>query len=99
VRRARREPWHVAPVATDDYFDSMTRDEFLAWFDGSEVFSPDAPLCVRVGVRLPVDLVFKLDVFAEVEGSTRAELIREAVAGLIADRAGVVIPEPRADAA
>ena len=86
-------------MAFEDYFESMTRDEFIAWFDGMDTVSHDAPLMVRASIRLPVDQVFHLDVLAEVDGTTRSDLVRAAVAAYLDSRAGETIPEPRAEAA
>lgn len=86
-------------MAIEDYFESMTRDEFIAWFDGVDTLSPDEPLTVRTSIRLPVDQVFHLDVLAEIDGATRSDLVRAAVSAYLGSRAGETIPEPRAEAA
>ena len=82
----------------DGYFDSMSEDEFFAWMTHPEGLAPDAPMTLLVGVRLPVDLVYRLDLAVEEDGATRAAVVRDALTAHLADRL-TDIAIPRADAA
>jgi predicted transcriptional regulator len=86
-------------------FDRMTKDEILEWFDRTEDLSPlirtmqpdteeirrsPHPPMMLASIRLPVELVYKVDTLAQSDGVTRSDLVREAIAAYIADRTGTV---------
>ena len=89
-------------MAQDGYFDSMSEDEFFAWMTHPEGLAPDAPMTMLLGVRLPVDLVYRLDLVVEHDGASRADVLRDALTTYLADRMVDITPDrpaPRADAA
>jgi predicted DNA-binding protein len=81
---------------------AMSRDEFIDWFDNTDEpdmtkliqsMRPSAdpvtpgPVPMELSsIRLPVDLVQQLDEYAREHGKNRSTVIREAVAGFIAQR-------------
>jgi predicted transcriptional regulator len=86
----------------EGYFDSMGEDEFFAWIAHPEGFAPDMPMTLLLGVRLPVDLVYRLDLVVEHGGASRSEVLREALVAYLADRVTDIAPDragPHADAA
>lgn len=89
-------------MAQDGYFDSMSEDEFFAWMTHPEGLAPDAPMTMLLGARLPVDLVYRLDLVVERDGTTRSDVLRDALAAYLADRVVEIAPDrsaPHADAA
>jgi predicted transcriptional regulator len=89
-------------MAKDGYFDSMSEDEFFAWMTHPEGLAPDAPMTMLLGVRLPVDLVYRLDLVVERDGTNRADVLRDALTAYLADRVVDIAPDragPHADAA
>lgn len=89
-------------MAQDGYFDSMGEDEFFAWIAHPEGLAPDAPMTLLLGVRLPVDLVYRLDLVVEQDGATRSGVLRDALAAYLAERITEIGPDragPHADAA
>jgi Arc/MetJ-type ribon-helix-helix transcriptional regulator len=85
---------------TEPNFDLMTKDEIVAWFQHTESLAPvissmtpappsgpapEAPMML-ISIRLPVALVDHLDRLAEQSGARRSEVIRDALAGYVADR-------------
>jgi Arc/MetJ-type ribon-helix-helix transcriptional regulator len=95
----------AAPVNEPD-LDRMTRDEAIAWFDGTDTLvsairsmtpatdpAPDpAPdmPMAMVSIRLPVPLVEQLDALAGRAGARRSDVVREALARYVADQTAQV---------
>jgi Arc/MetJ-type ribon-helix-helix transcriptional regulator len=88
------------PVTLPD-FDRMTKDEILDWFDNAEDLSPlvktmlpdteevrrsSNPPMMLASIRLPVEMVFRIDEYAQSDGVTRSDLVRDAIAAYLADR-------------
>ncbi len=82
-------------------FDRMTKDEILEWFDNTKDLSPlirtmrpdteevrrsPNPPMMLASIRLPVEMVYRIDEFAEGDGVTRSDLVRDAIAAYIVDR-------------
>ena len=86
-------------------FDRMTKDEILEWFETTDDVSPifdgmqpateevrrsSTPPMLLASIRLPVSMVEEIDRFAEADGVSRSDLIRDALTAFIADRTKVV---------
>lgn len=87
-------------------FEHMTKDEVVAWFRTANDLSPmlaemrpatePAPRpgpdvsMMLASIRLPVVIVEQLDHMASVRGVRRSDVIREALAGYIADKTAPV---------
>jgi predicted DNA-binding protein len=91
----------AGPVTLPD-FDRMTKDEILEWFDNTpdlsplirtmkpateEIRRPPGPSMMLASVRLPLEMVDRIDEYAQSDGVTRSDLVRDAIAAYIADRA------------
>jgi predicted DNA-binding protein len=87
-------------------FEHMTKDEIIAWFETTEDISPllatmtpateavqrqstDGPMML-VSIRLPVAVVERLDSVADLQGVRRSDVIREALAAYLDERAAPV---------
>jgi predicted DNA-binding protein len=82
-------------------FSSMNKDEILDWFENTdditplfagmqpareEIRRPSGPPMLLASIRLPVEMVDRIDEFAEGDGVTRSDLVRDAIAAYIVDR-------------
>ncbi len=91
---------------TSPDFDRMTKDEVIAWVDVTDDVSPllaglspavapvgapapDGPMMLA-SIRLPVAMVEHLDSLADLDGTRRSDVIRQALAAYLTDRTAPV---------
>jgi predicted DNA-binding protein len=90
------------PSAALPDFDRMTKDEILDWCESTddvtplfagmqpateEIRRPPGPPMLLASIRLPVEMVDRIDEYAQNDGVTLSDFVRDAIAAYIADRA------------
>jgi predicted transcriptional regulator len=98
-----------ASTVSDPDFDSMTKDEVIAWFRSADTLAPVirsmAPSAepaadpvpeipmMLASIRVPVPVVEEIDRLADEDGVRRSDIIREALGRYIMTRRSPVSPD------